>query len=96
MIEEFVEEYASGLSWVGVGSLVPEFGSSMSFFCTAPITSPRTHLQQGAIKLVNYKHITKFGLTCFEEAVIDAEWKKAMDEEHMTLQRNKTWHMISP
>lgn len=47
--------------------------------------------KKGVMKLVNYK--TKFGLACcstgepntIEEALDDARWKKAMEEEHMAL-----------
>ncbi|XP_073367824.1 uncharacterized protein [Aegilops tauschii subsp. strangulata] len=32
----------------------------------------------------------------FEAALCDEKWKKAMHEEYMALQKNKTWHLVPP
>ena len=68
-----------------------------------PVSQTRTHLQKGVIKPVNYKHITKFGMACttgeptsLQEAFGDLKWKRAMEEEYMALQKNKTWHLVPP
>ena len=64
---------------------------------------PRTRLQKGVIKPVNYKQLTKFSLMCstdepstLGEALSDKNWKAAMEEEHMALLQNKTWHLVPP
>ena len=31
-----------------------------------------------------------------EEALGDTRWKQAMEEEHMALHKNKTWHLVPP
>ena len=66
----------------------------------------RTRLQSGVTKPVNYKRITKYGLICstgepgepntLEEALGDEKWRKAMREEYVALQKNKTWHLVPP
>lgn len=74
---------ASGLTGVSVGSSAP--------------THVPPQICKGVIQPVNYMHITKFGLACstgepntFEEALGDEHWIKAMEEEHVALQKNKT------
>ena len=68
-----------------------------------PVSQTHTRLQKGVIKPVNYKHITKFGMACttgeptsLQEAFGDLKWKRAMEEEYMALQKNKTWHLVPP
>jgi hypothetical protein len=31
-----------------------------------------------------------------ESALQDKDWKKAMDDEFLALQRNRTWHLVPP
>ena len=72
-----------------------------------PVTSQRrTRLQSRVTKPVNYKHIIKYGMICstgepgepntLEEALGDEKWRKAMHEEYVALQKNKTWHLVPP
>ena len=66
----------------------------------------RTRLQSGVTKPINYKHITKYGMICstgepgepttLEEALGDEKRRKAMHEEYVALQKNKTWHLVPP
>ncbi|XP_073357797.1 uncharacterized protein [Aegilops tauschii subsp. strangulata] len=70
---------------------------------TSLSAAPRTRLQKGVTKPVNYKQLTKFSLVCYTdepstlgEALSDKKWKTAMEEEHMALVKNKTWHLVPP
>lgn len=85
------------------GSPGADGGSSVPNNTAAAPIPPHTCLQKGVTKPVNYKQITKFGLACstceqstLEEALSDTWWKKAMEEEHMALRKNKTWHQVPP
>lgn len=56
---------------------------------------------KGVINHINYKDISKFGLTCsageptsLAEAHGDVKWKKDMEEEYIALRKNKTWHLV--
>ena len=61
-------------------------------------------MQQGVIKPIDYKHVTKYGLVCstgepgepntLEEALGDANWRKAMHDEIIALKENRTWHLV--
>ena len=73
----------------------------------APVANPRrTRLQQGVIKLIDYKHVRKYGMVCstgepgepntLEEALGDANWRKAMHDEIIALKKNRTWHLVPP
>ena len=91
-----LEGSASGSTGAAAGSSVPDN-------TTAAPVSQRTRLQKGVTKPVNYKQITKFGLACsigepntLEEALSDARWENAMEEECMALRKNKTWHLVPP
>ena len=70
-------------------------------FPHAAIIPPGTRLRKGAISCINYKNIDKFGLACLSgephtlhEDFGDAQWKHAMNEEFLALQKNKMWHLV--
>lgn len=33
---------------------------------------------------------------CFEDAVKESMWWKAMDEEMVSIKRNETWELVNP
>lgn len=78
---------------------VQEPGSATPTPPVAAPTPPRTRLQKGVINRINYKNISKYGLTCLSsesgepktlgETLGDAKWKKAMEEEYTALLRNQ-------
>lgn len=63
---------------------------------------PHTRLQRGVTQWINYKNIAKYGLACtaageprsLTDALGDAHWKKAMEEEYKALRTNKMWHLV--
>jgi histone deacetylase 1/2 len=65
---------------------------------------PQTRLQSGIHKEKQFTDGTiRYGLLAangepnnLEEALGDANWKGAMDDEFSALQRNKTWHLVPP
>jgi histone deacetylase 1/2 len=67
---------------------------------------PTTRLQQGILKLKSYTDCTVHWCmqatsssdepSTLGEALGDQNWVTAMDSEHRTLLRNKTWHVVPP
>lgn len=70
----------------------------------APSRGVTTQLQQGVRHPKIYKDGTvPYGmlvsageLTSLDEALDDAKWLKAMEEEYDALLQNKTWYLVSP
>lgn len=70
-----------------------------------PISGPRTRLQAGIRKPKVYIDGTiPYGLSVvtsvepasLQVALVDQNWKNAMESEISALQRNKTWHLVLP
>jgi hypothetical protein len=67
-------------------------------------TCPQTRLQQGIRKpevhtngMIRYAQLTTTGEPSSVQEVLDhTQWKQAMDNEYHALQRNRTWHLVSP
>ena len=85
------------------GSASPVATAAGSSAPTSVPAAPRTRLQKGVTKPVNYKQLTKFSLVCsteepstLGEALSDKNWKTVMEEEYMELLQNKTWHLVPP
>jgi hypothetical protein len=63
---------------------------------------PRTRLQSGIIKPKQFTDGTiRYGNLCstgepesLQEALVDPNWKKAMEEEYAALLKNGTWHLV--
>lgn len=64
----------------------------------------RTRLQSGIVKpKLNIDGSIRYSLSYaigepadLQEAVGNASWKHAMDEEYRALLKNKTWHLVNP
>ena len=69
-----------------------------------PVVEPRTRLQKGIRNPRVYTDGTiRYGLLTstgeprnIKEALDNATWKQAMDEEYDALMQNKTWHLVPP
>jgi hypothetical protein len=78
--------------------------NSMSASTSTDVQQPRTRLQQGIRKpkiytdgTIKYSFLaTSLEPHSVEEALLDKNWKEAMDDEYRALVQNKTWHLIPP
>jgi len=52
-----------------------------------------TRIDQSKDPLIHFALFSYCDPTSFEEAVKDAKWRKAMDEEMATIARNDTWEL---
>jgi hypothetical protein len=70
------------------------------------ILGPRTRAQAGIHKPKRYTDGTiRYGYGCLatakeptniDDAFGNSNWKRAMDEEILALEKNKTWHLVPP
>jgi histone deacetylase 1/2 len=87
--------------------VLPSAASTLSEFVvpSSHVSRPSTRLQHGIRKpkvytdgTICYSHFaaTSEEPRSLQHALADDNWKAAMDVEFLALQKNKTWHLVSP
>ena len=80
----------------------PTADDSASFGAAAPPHQHGTRLQKGIRQPKKYTDSTiRYGMLTstgeprnFKEAMVDKNWRQAMEEEYTALMKNKTWHLV--